>query len=61
MNPITDAARRLVEDAEKFWYDSPYTLLPLVAHEDCVFRRDLGSRSGVTWAAIPTALGQRFR
>jgi hypothetical protein len=27
----------------------------------CVFRRDLGSRSGLTWAAIPTAPGQRFR
>ena len=34
---------------------------PVSSPLQCVFRRDLGTRSGATWAPIPVALGHSFR
>jgi len=42
---------------------SPFSVYhpEVIAANPCVFRRDPGSRSDVTRAAVPTAPGQPFR
>ncbi len=54
-----NTARRVMEEAG---YRPPKVeRKPHEQRYECVFRRDSGSRSGLTWAAVPTALGQPFR
>jgi RNA-directed DNA polymerase len=55
---LEDNLQSLLDRAKSGTYRAPPVRR---VHIPCVFRRDLGSRSGLTWAAIPAALGQRFR